>query len=74
MVRRVATVSREAEGCTRKCVTTCTRGSASSFNVRGAPAGVVFKPGFHERVYCLSECSQVCNLIATQKAGGRPGS
>ncbi|PIN19982.1 hypothetical protein CDL12_07307 [Handroanthus impetiginosus] len=58
--------SRKAETCTIKCVTTCIRGGYGSpgegpLNVR-RPL-VVFKDGFRSRKYCLSECSDICNLI-----------
>ncbi|KAI3446461.1 hypothetical protein Pfo_003126 [Paulownia fortunei] len=58
--------SRKAENCTRKCVTTCIQGGFGSpgegpFNIR-RPL-VVFKDGFRTRKYCLSECSDICNLI-----------
>jgi hypothetical protein len=58
--------SRKAESCTIKCVTTCIRGGGGSpgegpLNVR-KPL-VVFKQGFRTRHYCLTECSDICNLI-----------
>ncbi|KAF5182619.1 hypothetical protein FRX31_027793 [Thalictrum thalictroides] len=58
--------SRNAEGCTIKCVTTCIRGGAGSpgegpLNAR-RPL-VIFKEGFHSRQYCLVECSDICNLL-----------
>ncbi|KAK6127360.1 hypothetical protein DH2020_038903 [Rehmannia glutinosa] len=58
--------SRKAETCTGKCVTTCIQGGFGSpgegpFNIR-RPL-VVFKDGFRSRKYCLSECSDICNLI-----------
>ncbi|KAI3471582.1 hypothetical protein Pfo_028232 [Paulownia fortunei] len=58
--------SRKAEACTSKCVTTCTQGGFGSpgegpFSTR-RPL-VVFKDGFRSRKYCLSECSDICNLI-----------
>ncbi|KAL8036914.1 hypothetical protein ABFX02_11G007300 [Erythranthe guttata] len=58
--------SRKAESCTGKCVTTCIQGGFGSpgegpFNIR-KPL-VVFKDGFRSRKYCLSECSDICNLI-----------
>ncbi|KAL9247204.1 hypothetical protein vseg_020660 [Gypsophila vaccaria] len=58
--------SRNAERCTSKCVTTCTRGGEGSpgegpLNLRGPI--VVFKQGFRSRQYCLVECSDICNLL-----------
>ncbi|GER57163.1 hypothetical protein STAS_34947 [Striga asiatica] len=58
--------SRKAEACTGKCVTTCIQGGYGSpgegpFNIR-RPL-VVFKDGFRSRKYCLSECTDICNLI-----------
>ncbi|KAG0451397.1 hypothetical protein HPP92_017711 [Vanilla planifolia] len=62
----------KAESCTVKCVTTCIRGGAGSpgegpLNVR-RPL-VVFKQGFRTRQYCLSECSDICNLIKDGEDG-----
>lgn len=57
-------MSPAAENCMRKCVATCTRGTQSSFNVRKGPADIVFQEGFRPREYCLSECSQVCNILS----------
>lgn len=58
--------SRKAETCTVKCLTTCIRGGLGSpgegpLNLR-RPL-VVFKQGFRSRQYCLTECSDICNLI-----------
>ncbi|XP_051148992.1 uncharacterized protein LOC127263804 [Andrographis paniculata] len=58
--------SRKAEACTSKCVGTCIQGGFGSpgegpFNIR-RPL-VVFKDTFRSRKYCLSECSDICNLI-----------
>ncbi|KAL8459899.1 hypothetical protein ACS0TY_031706 [Phlomoides rotata] len=58
--------SRKAESCTSKCVGTCVQGGFGSpgegpFNIR-RPL-VVFKDSFRSRKYCLSECSDICNLI-----------
>ncbi|XP_011075274.1 uncharacterized protein LOC105159786 [Sesamum indicum] len=58
--------SRKAEGCTSKCTATCMQGGFGSpgdgpFSMR-RPL-VVFKDGFRSRKYCLSECSDICNLI-----------
>ncbi|KAK4392446.1 hypothetical protein Sango_2022400 [Sesamum angolense] len=58
--------SRKAETCTKKCVSTCILGGYGSpgegpLNIR-RPL-VVFKDGFRSRKYCLSECSDICNLI-----------
>eukprot|EP00271_Cylindrocystis_brebissonii_P009246 TRINITY_DN23953_c0_g1_i1.p1 TRINITY_DN23953_c0_g1~~TRINITY_DN23953_c0_g1_i1.p1 ORF type:complete len:225 (+),score=6.64 TRINITY_DN23953_c0_g1_i1:57-731(+) len=66
--------TREAETCTRKCVATCIRGGA------GAPGEgplnvnrplVVFKEGFRTRQYCLVECSDLCNIIASETPESR---
>ncbi|GLJ24876.1 hypothetical protein SUGI_0475780 [Cryptomeria japonica] len=64
--------SRKAESCTIKCVVTCIRGGAGSpgegpLNVR-RPL-VVFKDGFRTRQYCLTECSDICNLIEDGEDG-----
>ncbi|KAK4412977.1 hypothetical protein Salat_2944900 [Sesamum alatum] len=58
--------SRKAESCTSKCSATCMQGGFGSpgdgpFSTR-RPL-VVFKDGFRSRKYCLSECSDICNLI-----------
>ncbi|KAG6413644.1 hypothetical protein SASPL_126358 [Salvia splendens] len=58
--------SKAAEACTSKCSSTCMQGGYGSpgegpFNIR-RPL-VVFKDGFRSRKYCLSECSDICNLI-----------
>ncbi|KAL2501703.1 uncharacterized protein Fot_35551 [Forsythia ovata] len=58
--------SKKAEKCTSKCVSTCILGGFGSpgegpLNIR-RPL-VVFKNGFRSRQYCLSECSDICNLI-----------
>ncbi|CAI9761149.1 unnamed protein product [Fraxinus pennsylvanica] len=58
--------SKKAEKCTSKCVSTCILGGFGSpgegpLNIR-RPL-VVFKDGFRSRQYCLSECSDICNLI-----------
>ncbi|KAG6397282.1 hypothetical protein SASPL_143448 [Salvia splendens] len=58
--------SKKAEACTNKCTSTCIRGGFGSpgegpLNIR-RPL-VVFKDGFRSRKYCLSECSDICNLI-----------
>ncbi|XP_073306323.1 uncharacterized protein [Primulina huaijiensis] len=58
--------SRKAESCTSKCTTVCMQGGFGSpgegpFSIR-RPL-VVFKDGFRSRKYCLSECSDICNLI-----------
>lgn len=53
--------------CTRTCLPTCLRGGAGA----GAPGlgpitvrkdRVVFKNGFRDRKYCLTECTTVCAL------------
>ena len=47
--------------CTSKCVATCTRPDrAGPLTVRKEV--VVFKEGFRDRKYCLSECKDVCSL------------
>ncbi|KAK3152113.1 hypothetical protein QOZ80_2BG0154590 [Eleusine coracana subsp. coracana] len=59
--------SDQAARCTSKCVSTCVLGGYGApgvggpFNVR-RPL-VVFKDTFRSRQYCLTECSDVCNLI-----------
>ncbi|XP_073158189.1 uncharacterized protein [Henckelia pumila] len=58
--------SRKAESCTSKCSTVCMQGGFGSpgegpFSIR-RPL-IVFKDGFRSRKYCLSECSDICNLI-----------
>ncbi|XP_057770318.1 uncharacterized protein LOC130990135 [Salvia miltiorrhiza] len=58
--------SKKAEACTSKCTSTCIQGGFGSpgegpFNIR-RPL-VVFKDSFRSRKYCLSECSDICNLI-----------
>ncbi|KAH6805361.1 hypothetical protein C2S51_030192 [Perilla frutescens var. frutescens] len=58
--------SKKAETCTSKCTSTCIQGGFGSpgegpFNIR-RPL-VVFKDSFRSRKYCLSECSDICNLI-----------
>ncbi|KAI3471663.1 hypothetical protein Pfo_028313 [Paulownia fortunei] len=55
--------SRKAEACTSKCVTTCTQGGFGSPGEGLSVLEVVFKDGFRSRKYCLSECSDICNLI-----------
>ncbi|KAK9808401.1 hypothetical protein WJX73_000918 [Symbiochloris irregularis] len=61
---------KSVEDCARKCIGTCIRGG------QGAPGLgpmsmrreiVVFKDGFRSRTYCLSECTQVCALMAKNK-------
>ena len=47
--------------CTSKCVATCIRPDrAGPLTVRKEV--VVFKEGFRDRKYCLSECKDVCSL------------
>ncbi|KAG6411037.1 hypothetical protein SASPL_129111 [Salvia splendens] len=64
--------SKAAEACTSKCSSTCMQGGYGSpgegpFNIR-RPL-VVFKEGFRSRKYCLSECSDICNLIRDGEDG-----
>ena len=52
---------KEVLNCTAKCTATCIRPD------RGGPLSVrkevvVFKEGFRDRNYCLSECKDVCSL------------
>ena len=56
---------KEIQDCSRKCIPTCLRGG------EGAPGLgpmtvrrelVVFKEGFRDRRYCLTECTTVCAL------------
>lgn len=58
--------------CVQKCVGTCIRGGAGApgegpFNVR-RPL-VVFKEEFRSRKYCLSECTDICNLLPEGEDG-----
>uniref|UniRef100_A0ACD6A7Z3 Uncharacterized protein n=1 Tax=Avena sativa TaxID=4498 RepID=A0ACD6A7Z3_AVESA len=59
--------SAKALQCTSKCVATCIRGGEGPFNVR-KPL-VVFKQQFRSRQYCLTECSDICNLIKDGEDG-----
>ncbi|KQK17441.1 uncharacterized protein LOC100824163 [Brachypodium distachyon] len=59
--------SAKALQCTSKCVATCIRGGEGPLNVR-RPL-VVFKEQFRSRLYCLTECSDICNLIKDGEDG-----
>lgn len=59
--------SAKALQCTSKCVATCIRGGEGPLNVR-KPL-VVFKEQFRSRQYCLTECSEICNLIKDGEDG-----
>ena len=59
---------KEIEKCATKCIATCTRGGSGApglgpMSIRKAP--VVFKEGFRSRQYCLTECTEICNITVT---------
>jgi hypothetical protein len=56
---------KEITECTRMCLPTCLRGGAGAPGL--GPITVrkdleVFKNGFRDRKYCLTECTTVCGL------------
>lgn len=66
---------KEIQACSRKCLPACLRGG------EGAPGLgpmtvrrelVVFKEGFRDRKYCLTECTTVCALSFTGEKGSSP--
>ena len=48
--------------CTSKCVATCIRPDQRAGPLTVRKEVVVFKEGFRDRNYCLSECKDVCSL------------
>ncbi len=62
--------ARAKEVCTQKCITTCLRGGEGMPGLGPLSMRreiIVFKEGFRDRKYCLSECATVCSLMEDAK-------